>query len=256
MPLNASSGFAPSKSSLLSRSAGDLQSLYFKTTVLHHHDGRQQTKESRIENFDAIHKMGTKNTKYMKHRVKEAPGLDRESTHHFRTYGPKPLGDHVCNKELAETFKGAGAAPSIDIDFGNRTSYHENFNVPRTQAHFAEANLPNQAPDKKMKTKTLGGTGKTMVHLSKSQSDHIQFPMHKSTECATPKPNFMLGGITTNDTYRTSYGSDFGRPWAATNNLDDLFSELRRERRGEKREVKEEDRMFTFRRSCFLAPGQ
>jgi hypothetical protein len=259
MPLNASSGFIPTKTACHkaikhhSRSTGALDELFNRTTVGHHHNGSQQPEDAKLENFDAIHYVGRKNSQYMKCKIKEAPLLNRTSCKYFNDYGAKPLGDHVCNRELAECFKGSAVA-KCNIDFGNRTSYHENFNTQRTKEHFETANPPNFAPDKKVRTRTTGGTGETMVFTSKSQSDHIvPRKLSQQTEIALPKPNFMLGGTVSCDSYRTSYGDNHSKSMPSSGSLENLFVEMKAMK---ERKVKEEDKMFTTRRHIFLSPGQ
>jgi hypothetical protein len=264
MPPNASSGFIPSKTAtaaaVQSRSTGDLERLFFTTTFSHEHHGKTRTQDSWMENFDAIHKVGKKDTKYMKMKPKVAPLTKRSACKYTSEFGPKPLGDHACNKELAELLKGNFGPTKMDVDFANKTSYHEVFNMPRTQEHFDLANQPNQAPSRKIRTKTLGGTGETMVFRSWAQTEHGSKPQHlaRPGETMLPKPNFMLGGTVTSDTYRTTNMTEYKRPYTTTSaSAGSLYDNLHAELKNMKsRGFAEEDRMFAFRRACFLSPGQ
>jgi len=259
MPLNASTGFIPSNASINrgSRSTGDLQSLYFKSTIGHHHKGCQQPEDSKLENFEQVHFMGSKSAKYMKYKVKEAPLLDRRSCKYSCDFAAKPLGDHICSRELAELYRDRDRInPHAEVKQKGRTSYADTFNASRTQAQIDGANQSNQAPDKRIRTRTLGGTGETTEHMSKSQSDHLdrsRVDFARPCRALAPKPNFMLGGSISSDTYRTAYTSDFNRVRPTTSSLEDLYKEMKSMT---SREFKEDERMFGFRRCPFLSPGQ
>jgi len=201
-----------------------------------------------------IHYMGAKTSKYMKHRVKEAPLLNRSSCKYSNDYCPKPLGDHAFNRELADSFKVTKELPMSEGTPWNKTSYAENFNEPRTQAHFDTAIQPNKGKEERKKmTRTLGGTDYSMEKQSHAERVH-NGQRFKSSELALPKPNFMHGGTVTSDTYRTSYASDFTRSMNTTS--DSAFKVFTEAKEMKSRAAKEEDRMFTTRRSCFLSPGQ
>merc|ERR1711907_730269 len=74
---NRSYGVFPSQTAVRSRSVGDLQRLYFKTTTKQEHDWRVIPNEDRPENFDSVHNIGKRTTKYMKYQKKVAPLVDR-----------------------------------------------------------------------------------------------------------------------------------------------------------------------------------
>jgi hypothetical protein len=253
MPLNTSFGVFPSRSSVRSRSETDLQKLYFRTTVGHHHDGREQPPDSRIENLEAIHKMGRKNTKYMKYQINQAPALNRNSCKYNRDYAPKPLGGHICNNDLAALFKGPSTRAELNVDFGNKTKYSETFNNPRTADELKFAKLPLQGPGKDERTQTIGGCGESMVFTSHLQSEHNAPSSGLSkAESHKGKPNIMLGGTVTSDAYRTSYGSEFKTPAKSSQTLDAFFAELKSMKAADSHDVQ----MFGFRRACYLSPGQ
>jgi len=255
MPVNHSFGVFPSKSSVRSRSEADLQKLYFATTVLHHHDGREPPPDSRTENLEAVHKMGQQNSKYMKYQLNTAPALNRSSCKYTRDYAPKPLGDHVFNKDLAESFRGPQKRPDANnIDFGNKSIYAENFNKGRSTEELKLAKLPTQGPGRDTRTQTLGATDASMVFASHSHECHKAWPDAKLQGLAIPKTQLKLsGGTVLSDTYRTSYGSDFKNHSKSPSSLNDLLADLRPTK---SRTSNEEDRMFHVRRACFLSPGQ
>lgn len=204
-----------------------------------------------MENFEAMYRMGNKANKYMNYQTKQAPLLNRGSTHHSQQFCVKPLGDHLCNRELSEAFARTPNLP-VEADIGSATSYAENFNIPRTKEHFAFCKTTDQGPPRKTRTHTLTCNEETMVKTSKSQTEHVAKPFHLARqEICTPKNNFLLGGMPVGDTYRTHYGSEYGKPMASSAGLENLFAELKKKRQP----VKEEHLMFTIRRSPFLSPG-
>jgi len=264
MPGNQSFGVFPSSSAVMSATSADRLSLYYSTTVKRNHDGRVQLPEDRGENFDAIHKMGQKNTKYMKYQIKKAPLVDRSACKYHQEFVPKPLGDCECNKELAKTFKGglAGGKVQSNPSFGKSSRYVEDFCASRTTAELRGAKPPNQGPHRKARTQTLGGTGEMLEVASCSHGDHIAHPQElaKAQEILIPKPNLTLAGKCTSDAFKTSYTLEFQgaaeqqkrymKRYGSMPNIEGLFDDMPTLSRPD-----DDDTIFQVRRACFLSPG-
>merc|ERR1719253_154063 len=84
--------------------------------------------EDRAENFDEIHSVGKKHTKYMKFHPSRAPLVDRTACKYHQEFTQKPLGDCETNKALAENFKQGGMSKSMSSPFlGLKSSYMDTF---------------------------------------------------------------------------------------------------------------------------------
>jgi len=267
MSNNVSFGVFPSSSAVKSRSTGELQALYYATTTSKNHAGRIQLPEDRGENFDAIHKMGQKNTKYMKYQIKKAPLVDRSACKYHQEFVPKPLGDCVCNRELAKTFKGGlagGGKIQSNPSFGKSSRYVEDFCGSRSTAEMRGAKAPSQGPHRKARTQTLGGTGDLLELSSCSHGDHIAHPQHlaKPGEILIPKPNLTLAGRCNSDAFKTNYSSEFRGPAAQKKllmekygdslpNFEGMFDGMQSLNRAD-----DDEFIYQIRRACFLSPGQ
>lgn len=261
---NGSFGVFPSASAVKSRSTSDLQALYYATTTKRNHCGRLQQPEDRGENFDDIHSIGKKNTKYMKYQIKKAPLVDRSACKYNQEFVPKPLGDCVCNKELAKTFKGGlagGGKVQSNPSFGKSSRYKDDFCVERSVQEMRSAKAPSQK-QKKGRTQTLGGTGDMLELTSNSHEWMIAHPQNlaKAQEILIPKPNLTLAGRSNTDTFKTNYSREFRDPirqqaqllqsYADLNNFDDMFKNMK------SLATPEDEHIFATRRACFLSPGQ
>jgi len=260
---NDSFGVFPSASAIRSRSTADLQALYYATTTKRNHCGRVQQPEDIGENFDAIHKMGQKNTKYMKYQIKKAPLVDRSACKYHQEFVPKPLGDCVCNKELAKTFKGGlvGGKVQANPSFGKASRYKEDFCIDRSTAEMRAAKAPSQGPHRKARTQTLGGNGDMLELSSCSHGDHIAHPQElaKAGEILIPKPNITLAGRSNLDAFKTNYVMEFMGPaaqqarliqsYGSVPNFEGMFNDMQPISRGE------DEHIFQIRRACFLDPG-
>jgi len=251
MPGNQSFGVFPSSSAVRSRSVGDLQNLYFKTTKDSTHNWQTIPAEDRCENFDALHNIGKRSTKYMKFQKKVAPLVDRTACRYNMEFTARPLGDYQTNKELAITFAGIKAHQSTP-SFGVKTSYSETFQAATPKQHKA-ARQPSQAP-KAGRTQTLGGTDDFMEPVSLVHQTFRQHPLEmcKQQASAAPKPNLTMCGSHPSELFRSSYHRTFtpssvkpapdqlkwedympaGTPW-----------------------VLADDSIYRTRRACFLSPG-
>jgi len=248
---NASFGVFPSQSAVRSMSQPDISKLYFASTKQNQFSWRTQTAEDVGENFDAIHSMGKKNTKYMRYQAKTAPLLNNTACKYYKDYAAKPLGDHLCNRELAENFKaGSLSKTNSTPSFGLKSNYQE------THQHYdrqqiKSAKLPSQGP-KVLRTHTLGGTGDNMVLTSHSHTHHKSpaSGFGPSTEAIQPKPNLTLAGQVTQGAFRSAHKRAFTDPSEVSpspqmEQFDMLPPGFARS-----------DDMFNLRRACCFSPGQ
>mmetsp|Transcript_35595 Transcript_35595/g.62894 ORF Transcript_35595/g.62894 Transcript_35595/m.62894 type:complete len:263 (+) Transcript_35595:85-873(+) len=261
MPVNQSFGCFPSQSAVRSRPKGDLHKLYYKTSSQAEFSWRTQKEEDRAENFDAIHKMGQKNTKYMKYQIKQAPLVDRTACKYTREFGPKPLGDNICNRELADTFRGPQSLPKGRLDVKNLSQYTEDF-PNMTTGDLRSAKLPNQGPKRKARTQTLGGIGDSLVLTSSSHDDHRTpyAPLARNPRVAAPKPNITLAGTGFGDAFKTQYSKDFGPGAAGRRILQGSASAPQLDAEellpaAYSTQVDDDETLFQVRRACFLSPG-
>mmetsp|Transcript_60286 Transcript_60286/g.111816 ORF Transcript_60286/g.111816 Transcript_60286/m.111816 type:complete len:257 (+) Transcript_60286:83-853(+) len=67
--------------------------------------GRQLAGQDRAENFEVIHDMGKKPSKYMPMQVKQVPAMDRTHTESYRRYDPRSMQEHTGTKMLTATFR-------------------------------------------------------------------------------------------------------------------------------------------------------
>jgi len=263
---NVSFGVFPSASAVKSRSTSDLQALYYATTVKRNHCGRKQEPEDIGENFDAIHKMGQKNTKYMKYQIKKAPLVDRSACKYHQEFVPKPLGDCVCNKELAKTFKGGlvGGKVQQNPSFGKSSRYKDDFCMDLSPKARRSAKAESQGPHRKARTQTLGGTGDMLELTSNSHEHLIAHPqkLAKAQEILIPKPNLTLAGRCNSDAFKTNYSMEFGDPirnqarrlqsygQGSLTNFDEMFKDMKTITMSD-----DDSHIFQTRRACFLSPG-
>merc|ERR1719160_446657 len=212
--------------------------------------------EDRTENFDQIHSMGKKHTKYMKFHPSRAPLVDRTACKYHQEFTPKPLGDCETNKALAENFKQGGMSKSMSSPFlGLKSSYMDTFSG-HSPTVMRSAKQRSCAP-RKVLTETLGGAGGLLETVSNSHNDHRAPPMAlaKPGEVVLPKPNITLTERTNNSLFRSQHKRDFVNPTiysatmppSLTQPVD--FPTL-------PPTVVDDDLVFNCRRACFLSPGQ
>lgn len=261
MPMNwASSGCFPSATAVASVSKEDYKRLYLCTTKDKAHNWRAgtHTEDDRMENMDQVLSMGAKNTKYMRYQVKRAPLVDRTALTSCRDFCPKPLGDNICNRELADTFRGPKLATSTPSVCKNESSYGATFTLS-SRKQMRSAKSKSCAPDQ-LRTRTLGGTG-DMMELKSNSHDHHGAPprgMSLTGECIIPKPNLTLiaepvGAAT------SQYNEDYIGPRKFKQRMlkcgsapvirpADILAGMNFHG--------EHEEMFGTRRACFLSPGQ
>lgn len=217
-PNNASYGVFPSQTAVRSKSSGELRDLYFKTSktptdvkalYFKNQDGTARDEVERGENFDQIHSIGKKNTKYMKYQKNTAALLDRNACRYHKDFLAFPVGDNVVNAELAKTFKGGSRLSNLP-SLGTKSNYAETFAFPSSKQMRA-SKLPSQAP-KQARTQTLGGTGDTMVTNSLAHETY-QGPREGmsavSAPAIAPRPNLTLSGKGGGMFYKSMYQKDF-----------------------------------------------
>lgn len=247
MSKHASFGVFPSQSAVRSKSTGDIQRLYFRTSQREEFDWRTLPESDRPENFDQVHNIGKRTTKYMKYQKKVAPLVDRTCCRYNMDFIPKESADFSCNKELAGIFAGSkpvAASPS----FGIKSNYKETF-VPITTDKLRGAKQRSQAP-KQVRTKTLGGTEdlletESMVHRTFSSPD---INLAKPTPALVPKPNLTMSGHGAGDLFRSNYDRTFANSYSA------LVAERPFEV-DQSPHVLADDSIYKTRRACFLSPG-
>lgn len=248
MPLNKSFGVFPSQTAVRSRSVGDLQRLYFSTTVRQEHDWRTIPAQDRGENFNDVHNVGKRTTKYMKFQKKVAPLVDRTACRYNAEFIAKPLGDYQCNKELALTFAGSSKV-SATPSFGNKSSYKETF-VLHSDKQMKGARQKSCAPGIK-KSNTLGGTDDFMEPESLAHRTYMTHPMElaKATPAMVPKPNLTMSSQPA-DLFKSQYNRNFGPSPAPPPEVrwEDYMPE-------HPPWVLADDSIYRARRACFLSPG-
>lgn len=246
---NVSFGVFPAASASDVLTRDDMQKLYFSTTASQEHAGRQTQEGGEIENMSHVHLIGRRDGKYMKYQINRAPLLQRDSCRYTRDYAPKYLGDYVCNKELAETFR-YSVSHQTGVELNNRSLYSEDF-PPTTPQQMKAAKLPSQAP-KQLRTHTLGGSGNEMhVKTSFSHNQH-QRPSGDVSSCCErfiPKPNLTLAGNRLSN-YKSLYREDFKgtRKDSSLSRCQSVPSVLE--------SSVNDDLTLSTRRVCFMSPGQ
>lgn len=257
-PKNASFGVFPSQTAVRSVGTKDLNKVYFASTSKSQFNWESGTmpQEDRAENFDEIHSVGKKHTKYMKWTPSRAPLVDRTACKYNQEFTQKPLGDCETNKALAENFKQGGMSKSMSSPFlGLKSSYMETF-VTHEPKHMRAAKQMSCAP-RKVLTQTLGGAGGLLETTSNTHSSHRAPPMHlaKPGEVLLPKPNLTLTEKSGSEFFRSQARRDYINPanYAASIppglNLPVDFPRLGND-------VVDDDTIYNCRRACFLSPGQ
>jgi len=257
-PKNSSFGVFPSQSAVRSVSSGELNKIYFATASKRDFNWQNGTmpEADRTENFDQIHSMGKKHTKYMKFTPSRAPLVDRTACRYTQEFIAKPLGDCETNKALAENFKQGGMSRSMSSPFlGLKSSYMDTFKDHDHNTR-RSAKQKSCAP-KKVLTETLGGAGGMLERVSHSHDGHRAPPMAlaKPGEVVLPKPNLTLTERTGGGFFRSQAKRDFVNPAIYSNSMPpSLHAPV--EYPLLPPTVVDDDTVFNCRRACFLSPGQ
>lgn len=257
-PKNASFGVFPSQSAVRSVGSQDLSKVYFASTKQAQFNWQSGTMpiEDRTENFDQIHSMGKKNTKYMKFHPSRAPLVDRTACNYHKEFTAKPLGDCETNKALAENFKQGGMSKSMSSPFiGITSSYMDTF-AGHTHDAMRGAKQRSCAP-RKVLTETLGGTGGMLETVSNSHNSHRAPPMAlaKPGEVMHPKPNLTLTEKTGGGFFRSQAKRDFVNPAIYAASMPPSLTQ-QAEFPMLPATVVDDDAIYNCRRACFLSPGQ
>lgn len=257
-PKNSSFGVFPSSSAVRSVSSTDLNKVYFASTSKRQFCWESGTmpEEDRAENFDQIHSVGKKNTKYMKFHPSRAPLVDRTACKYNQEFTTKPLGDCETNRALAENFKQGGMSKSMSSPFlGLKSSYMETF-AGHNHDSMRSAKQKSCAP-RKVLTQTLGGAGGLLETVSNSHNDHRAPPLAlaKPGEVVLPKPNLTLSEKNGQGFFRSQAKRDFVNPAIYTATMPPHLSQpvdfpkLAQT-------IVDDDTIYNCRRACFLSPGQ
>jgi hypothetical protein len=247
---NGSFGVFPSQSAVRSKSTGDLQRLYFRTCQRDEHDWRTIPENDRPENFDQIHNIGKRTTKYMKFQKKTAPLVDRTACRYNQEFTPKPLGDYATNKELAITFSGA-KKPTTSKAFDAQTNYQSTFKDMDTQ-QLRSAKQKSCAP-KQVRTSTLGGTGDLLETGSMAHQTFRTPPLHlaKNAPALAPKPNLTMAGQQASHLFTTAYNRDFVQHGSSV--VEARYEDFMPP--SEQLPYLADPSIYNARRACYLSPG-
>lgn len=258
-PKNASFGVFPSLSAVNSVSSADRNKVYFASTKASQFNWESGTMpaEDRTENFDQIHSMGKKNTKYMKFHPSRAPLVDRTACKYNQEFNAKPLGDCETNRALAENFKTGGISKAQSSPFLSlKSSYMDTFAGHHNEAMKA-AKQKSCAP-RKVLTETLGGAGGMLETVSNSHNSHRAPPMAlaRPGEVVLPKPNLTLTEPgKSQGFFRSQAKRDYVNPAIYKASMpSSLMQQMDYPQIGVA--VVDDDDIYGTRRACFLSPGQ
>lgn len=257
-PKNSSFGVFPSATAVRSVSSAELSKVYFACTSHSQYNWASGTmpEEDRAENFDQIHSVGKKNTKYMKFHPSRAPLVDRTACKYTQEFTTKPLGDCETNKALAENFKQGSGGKSMSSPFlGLKSSYMDTY-AGHDLSSMRKSKQKSCAP-RKVLTDTLGGAGGMLETVSNSHNSHRVPPMAlaKPGEVVLPKPNLTLTEKTGQSFFRSQAKRDYVNPAIYANTMPPSLSQqvdfplL-------PSTVVDDDTIYNCRRACFLSPGQ
>lgn len=257
-PKNASFGVFPSLNAVNSVGRDSLKKVYFATAARSQFTWESGTMhpDERTENFNEIHSVGKKHTKYMKFQVGKAPLVDRTACKYNQEFTAKPLGDCATNKALAENFKQGGGSRSFSSPMlGTKSSYMETF-AGHSHEAMKSAKQRSCAP-RKVLTETLGGAGGLLETVSNSHNDHRAPPMAlaKPGEVVLPKPNITLTEKSGKEFFKTQAKRDFVNPAIYAANMHPSLKQAP-EFPKLPTTVVDDDTIYNCRRACFLSPGQ
>jgi len=177
---------------------------FFRTMSSTGVPGHMPNFEDRGENFDQIHSIGKRKTRYLDFQYSKSPLTDRTGCTHTRSFTPHILGDNIVNKELAKNFKeglatgGKGADATLD-----GRSVHEDY-TPMVGEKLMTAKPASCRPPKEL-TKTLGGCPELLLETVSYYHQNFKTPpleLAKPTKVVLPEPCWKLRG----DTQEGDYG--------------------------------------------------
>jgi hypothetical protein len=187
-----------------------MQKLYYRTTQNSEVPGRQPAKEA-DENFQDIHNIGQRPTRYMACDGFKAPLVNRLACSSTKAYVPHILGDDKVNKALAQNFKqGFGSQVNMYKPLGGEAMSHADFEEPSLD-DYRKCKQRNCKPKAGL-TNTLGGLGDMLV---KESHEHRNFKMPrydlaKAKRASQPEPGLHIGGDAKPVLGRTDYDRQYG----------------------------------------------
>lgn len=213
------------------------------------------TEEDVWENFQNVHAVGRKDTKYMKFQKMRAPLLDRSACSHQRDYVVLPLGDNVINSQLAKEFKLGfkGNAAGNECSAKNLSSYMAEF------AGFTEERTksakPNSFKPKQARTRTITGMTDLMETKPSSHVAHStpELSLAKAAEIAITKPNLGLPGKWQGEPPKTSYKREFKKFPKSASAPQGLLVGSDAEMPSSL--LPESHPAYNMRRVCYMSPG-
>jgi len=254
MPVHASVGHLPSQNVMKTLTQEDMRKLYFRTMASTEHAGRRLPAEDAAENYGDVHDMGKRNGKYMKYQQKRAPLVDRSACRYSRDFITLPLGDNICNGQLAASFKqGLGSGgKGVQAPMLAKSSYMADF--PEMNDKQLKAAKQGSCRPEQARTQTIGGTGDMLEVQSHVHQKFAPPPtgLELAGKILIPKPNLSVG-MNIGEPPRTSYKSEFGR---SAQNMMKSGSAPQLNTLGIPVDIGNDDEMFQVRRACFLSPGQ
>lgn len=188
-----------------------MQKLYFRTTSSTDVPGRQPAKEA-DENYQDIHNIGQRPTRYMPCDGFKAPLVNRLACSHTKAYVPHALGDDKINKALAQNFKQGVNAGTTNMykPLGAEALSHADF--PEYDSQEARSCRAKSCKPKAGLTNTLGGLGDMLI---KESHEHHNFKvprydLAKAKRAKQPRPGLDIGGDARPVLGRTDYDRQYG----------------------------------------------
>lgn len=212
-PIERSAGIFPGGSSHKAVSKDQLRRAYWQTTSSRDVPGRAPNPECVGENYNDIHMIGRRTTKYMDHQQSRAPLITRGSCQYNKDFTPLPLGDCAINKALAANFKAGRAAGGGPAAGGGAPmdgySMNETDWTPFPAEDMRRAK-PDSVQDPQVVTQTLNACGGLMEIKSHEQRVMIRPNMKIAKAERAPKPKASLNiGAKHAVNHRSYYRRDF-----------------------------------------------
>lgn len=195
-PIERSAGPFPSGSAFGAVSRDQLQKAWYQTTTSRDVPGRAPNAEAVGENFDNIHSVGRKSTRYLDFQHSRSPLTTRDSCRYTKDYIPLPLGDNAINRALAEEYKGglSAAQKGPDVPLDGMTTNECELRAPRQEDRRRCANPVMQTGQEP--TDTLNGCGTLLEKKSHEQRTMVRpAPFAQAERARPPKPTLEIGSV-------------------------------------------------------------
>lgn len=188
-----------------------LLKVFYQTTSMREVPGRAPSAVCVGENFDNVHNVGRKQTRYLDFQQSRAPLLSRDACQSTRDFTPLPLGDCVVNRALATQFKGglAMSQKGVDVPMDGwsiaETDWHDRDVEDMRRARPSGMPQSSQEP-----TQTLNGCGGLLETVSHTQRTlrEPNMAIAKARREKKPDGNLVLGAKHANR-LRTAYRAEF-----------------------------------------------